>query len=63
MVKDPIFSLVLTLDQGESRLLPCQNDEELERQIDWVREYELMSITIGTRANLNSIDEYWSDND
>lgn len=27
MVKDPILSLVLTLDKGESRQLPCQNDE------------------------------------
>lgn len=63
MVKDPILSLVLTLDQGESRLLPCQNDEELQSRIDWVREYELMSVNIGTRANIKSVEEYWSDND
>lgn len=63
MVKDPIFSIVLKLDRGESRLLPCQNDEELERRIDWTREYELMSVTLGTRANLDSVEESWSDND
>ena len=63
MVKRPIYSLVLRIDPGQSRLLPGQNDEDLERRLDWVKTHELMSVTIGTRANLNSSNEYWSDND
>jgi len=63
--KAPIFSLALKLDQTESRLLPCNNDEEMERRVDWNRtkEHKLMLVTVGTRANLKSVDEYWSDND
>lgn len=30
MVKEPIYSLVLRIDPGQSRLLPGQNDEDLE---------------------------------
>jgi hypothetical protein len=45
---------------GESRLLPCQNDEDLARRIDGEMTQELMSSAL---ANLNSIDEYWSNKD
>lgn len=56
---------MLHLDLEESRLLPFQNDEELEKRIDreGTKECEVMSVTLGTQANLNSVEEYWSDND
>ena len=44
---------------------PSLPKEELEKRIDRERtkECEVMSVTLGTQANLNSVEEYWSDND